>query len=175
MSDASSMADKDFLRQMGFSEYSINNAIERFPGSSMEELLSLLLGEGITVEGNSYTENIPFKMVIVVRRDLVMTAGKVASQSAHAALGSVRIVKSIYPDVVRQWEIEGETIIVLGCDGVDELSQIDVAAEVNGISRFVVSDAGRTEVGVGTRTCVALGPAPANLIDSITGSLKLYK
>ena len=62
MSDASSMPDKDFLRQMGFSEYSINNAIERFPGSSMEELLSLLLGEGITVEGNSYTENIPFKM-----------------------------------------------------------------------------------------------------------------
>ena len=37
-----------------------------------------------------------------------------------------------------------------------------------------IRDAGRTQVAAGTRTVCAIGPAPAKLIDSITGHLKLY-
>lgn len=37
-----------------------------------------------------------------------------------------------------------------------------------------IKDAGRTQVVAGTRTVCAIGPAPAKLIDTITGHLKLY-
>ena len=37
-----------------------------------------------------------------------------------------------------------------------------------------VRDAGRTQVASGTKTVGAIGPAPAKLIDCITGHLSLY-
>jgi PTH2 family peptidyl-tRNA hydrolase len=36
-----------------------------------------------------------------------------------------------------------------------------------------VSDAGHTQLAPGTTTCISIGPAPENLIDKITGDLKL--
>ena len=36
-----------------------------------------------------------------------------------------------------------------------------------------VSDAGHTQLEPGTTTCISIGPAPENLIDKITGNLKL--
>jgi PTH2 family peptidyl-tRNA hydrolase len=35
-------------------------------------------------------------------------------------------------------------------------------------------DAGRTQIASGTRTVLALGPAPKDLIDSVAGHLKLF-
>lgn len=43
-----------------------------------------------------------------------------------------------------------------------------------GITAESIRDAGRTQVVSGTRTVCAIGPAPASLIDTITGHLKLY-
>lgn len=37
-----------------------------------------------------------------------------------------------------------------------------------------IRDAGRTQIVSGTRTVCAIGPAPAKLIDTITGHLKLF-
>ena len=36
-----------------------------------------------------------------------------------------------------------------------------------------VTDAGHTQISPGTTTCISIGPAPENLIDKITGDLKL--
>jgi len=36
-----------------------------------------------------------------------------------------------------------------------------------------VIDAGHTQIDSGTTTCISIGPAPENLIDKITGDLKL--
>jgi len=43
-----------------------------------------------------------------------------------------------------------------------------------GIVAESIKDAGRTQIMSGTRTVCAIGPAPAKLIDLITGHLKLY-
>ena len=36
-----------------------------------------------------------------------------------------------------------------------------------------VTDAGHTQIAPGTTTCISIGPAPENLIDKVTGDLKL--
>ena len=47
-------------------------------------------------------------------------------------------------------------------------------ARLAGIVAESIRDAGRTQVASGTKTVGAIGPAPASLIDMVTGQLKLY-
>lgn len=47
------------------------------------------------------------------------------------------------------------------------------AKEINVLSS-VVRDAGQTQVAPGSRTVIAVGPAPKSVLDKITGHLKLY-
>ena len=42
-----------------------------------------------------------------------------------------------------------------------------------GIVNYQVMDAGRTQVAPGSKTVLAIGPAPVKTIDEITGHLKL--
>lgn len=48
------------------------------------------------------------------------------------------------------------------------------AAKAAGVNHHVVMDAGRTQVASGTRTVLAVGPAPVELVNKLTGHLKLY-
>ena len=48
-----------------------------------------------------------YKQVIVVRKDLKLGAGKIASQVAHAAIGSMKKLLQTDPELVRKWEREG--------------------------------------------------------------------
>jgi PTH2 family peptidyl-tRNA hydrolase len=41
------------------------------------------------------------------------------------------------------------------------------------VPSFLVQDAGRTVLLPGTITCLGLGPAPVELLDTLTGELKL--
>lgn len=43
-----------------------------------------------------------------------------------------------------------------------------------GINTHVVCDAGKTQIAAGSRTVLALGPAPIEEIDKIASHLKLY-
>lgn len=56
-----------------------------------------------------------------------------------------------------------------------DLAQLELSrlAEEQGIFTFVVVDAGRTQIAAGSRTVLAIGPAPKTLVDQITGHLKL--
>jgi PTH2 family peptidyl-tRNA hydrolase len=51
---------------------------------------------------------------------------------------------------------------------------IKAAAEASGVLTSEIRDAGRTQVAAGSRTVLALGPAPIASIDAVAGHLKLY-
>ncbi|MEB3773324.1 MAG: peptidyl-tRNA hydrolase Pth2 [Desulfurococcales archaeon] len=120
----------------------------------------------------------PVKQVIVVRRDLEMGRGKAAAQAAHASCEAVfRILDSrdgVWMSWLREWRLGGQTKVVVRVDSEEELLRVYREAEEQGLPASLVIDAGRTQLEPGTRTAVAIGPAPAHLVDRITGRLKLY-
>jgi PTH2 family peptidyl-tRNA hydrolase len=119
-----------------------------------------------------------FKQAIVLRRDIDMGRGKAAAQAAHASVDAVlSIVKSKREDWVRwleEWVRGGQMKVVLRVDSEKELLEIYENALKLGLPASIVRDAGRTQLPPGTLTAVAVGPAPEDLVDKVTGHLKLY-
>jgi PTH2 family peptidyl-tRNA hydrolase len=114
-----------------------------------------------------------FKMVIVVRGELRLTAGKAAVQVAHAAVLLALETEKRRPDALRAWSSAGQKKIALTVPSLAELEDLARRARAAGIPWVLVEDAGFTEVPPGTKTCLGLGPAPAGEIDSLTGGLAL--
>ncbi|KAG1346617.1 peptidyl-tRNA hydrolase 2, mitochondrial [Cocos nucifera] len=113
------------------------------------------------------------KMVLVVRQDLRMGAGKIASQCSHAATGMYSEMLQSHRSLLRQWEQCGQPKIVLSCKNQQEMNKLKEAADRCGLPTFVVADAGRTQVQAGSRTVLAIGPGRKADIDSVTGKLRL--
>ncbi|KAM3688700.1 hypothetical protein ACJW31_10G170400 [Castanea mollissima] len=113
------------------------------------------------------------KMVLVVRQDLKMKSGKIASQCAHAATGMYAELMQSHRSLLRQWEQCGQPKIVVTCRNQQEMNKLMEAAENIGLPTFVVADAGRTQVLSGSKTVLAVGPGPKESVDSVTGKLSL--
>jgi len=112
------------------------------------------------------------KQVIVVRTDLDMGKGKIAAQVGHACvLGAEHVRKSNSNWFMKWWN--GQEKVVVKVSGLKELEKIRDGAIEIGIPWSEVTDAGHTQIAPGTTTCISLGPAPEDLIDKITGELKL--
>ena len=110
------------------------------------------------------------KQVILVRQDLQLPKGKLASQAAHA---SVDTVLQSPPEMVKKWRREGMAKIVVKVKDEKELRIFIEDAKAVGLITTIISDAGRTTVEPGTVTCGAIGPADEKEIDRVTGELKL--
>ncbi|XP_059461591.1 uncharacterized protein LOC132190574 isoform X2 [Corylus avellana] len=113
------------------------------------------------------------KMVLVVRQDLKMKSGKIASQCAHAATGMYAELMQSHRSLLRQWEQCGQPKIVVTCKNQQEMNKLKDAAETVGLPTFNVADAGRTQVLAGSKTVLAIGPGPKASVDSVTGRLCL--
>lgn len=72
------------------------------------------------------------KLVLVVRGDLQMSAGKMAAQCVHAALAVNRIVELDYPLSYYNWRNNGEATICLRCSSEDELNELEARARASG-------------------------------------------
>lgn len=59
-------------------------------------------------------------------------------------------------------------------DSEQELLDLDKLAKENHVLSSIIRDAGQTQVAPGTRTVIAIGPAPKSVLDKISGHLKLY-
>ncbi|XP_057248997.1 uncharacterized protein LOC104885478 [Beta vulgaris subsp. vulgaris] len=85
------------------------------------------------------------KKVLVVRQDLKMGPGKVASQCAHAAMGMYAELFQSQRSLLRQWEHCGQAKILVTCKNQKEMNKLQDEAESIGLPTFVVADAGCTQ------------------------------
>ncbi|MCI4357929.1 MAG: peptidyl-tRNA hydrolase Pth2 [Thermoplasmata archaeon] len=112
-------------------------------------------------------------MVLVVRGELRLTAGKAAVQVAHAAVLLALSARARERSTLARWEAEGQKKIAVVAESLAEMQGIERKARSLGVPTVFVEDAGLTEVPPGTRTVLGLGPARASEIDRLTGSLPL--
>ncbi|MBA4452373.1 MAG: peptidyl-tRNA hydrolase [Nitrosopumilaceae archaeon] len=112
------------------------------------------------------------KQVIAVRTDLGMGKGKIAAQVGHACVLGAEHVRKSHPEWFEQWWA-GQEKVVVKVSGIKELQEIKKHAIDLNLPWSEVSDAGHTQLAPGTTTCISIGPAPENLIDKVTGELKL--
>lgn len=110
------------------------------------------------------------KQVIIVRSDLKLPKGKMAAQVAHAA---VQAVMNSDKSIVKEWADEGMAKIVLKVADEKEMLSLLQKAKQAGLKTAMITDAGRTVVAPGTKTCVGIGPDDEEKIDGITGHLKI--
>jgi len=116
----------------------------------------------------------PYKMVLCVNMSLKMGKGKVAAQCCHATMGTYKRAKKQCPAALRAWELSGCAKIAVKCPTEEEMTdEIWKKAAQKGIPYYIVEDAGRTQIAAGSRTVLALGPAPVRLFDGVTSHLKL--
>ena len=111
-----------------------------------------------------------YKQVIVVRQDLKMPKGKLASQCSHAAVESV--LKS-NKNLVEKWRAQGMPKIILKVKDLKELIVIKAKASKNKLTSALITDGARTFFKEPTVTCLAIGPDLEEKIDKITGNLKM--
>ena len=114
-----------------------------------------------------------FKQVIVVRKDLRMSIGKIASQVGHAAVLGVEQSRKLNKSWLKRWFNEGQPKIVVKVNSLQELLQVESDAENLMIPLVIVQDRGLTQIAEGTVTCIGIGPAPSIIIDKVTSELKL--
>lgn len=120
------------------------------------------------------------RMALVIRQDLGMQKGKIAAQCCHAALGCYRMIatdpsrSSYNPVMVNRWLRGGQAKITLKCPNKDVMDELYAKAISLGVNAIVIHDAGRTQIAAGSATVLGLGPAPKDILDQITGELKLY-
>ena len=113
------------------------------------------------------------KQVIVVRRDLRMGTGKTAVQVAHASVLGAENAKSTHRRWFDAWFEEGQAKIAVKVKSLEELMKVKKHAENLDLPIAQVDDRGLTQLPPGTTTCIAIGPAPSELIDKVTKDLKL--
>lgn len=97
-----------------------------------------------------------------------MGKGKLAAQVAHAAVSAAG--RSPHKSA---WLFQGQKKTVLKCSGLAELKTLRDEADKARLPYAFIEDAGLTQLPPGTATCLGIGPAPEDLVDEITGRLKL--
>lgn len=136
-----------------------------------------------------------FKQLIIARRDLNMSPGKLAAQVSSAFL--IEMIRDSWPekvqdfyqvnyrldkDVYDNWINDGVTKVVCGARNRGKLEKaIEKAKElgmIEGVDYFPIVDACRTELTPespqGTLTCVGFRPMEAEKIDEIGKDFHLY-
>lgn len=114
------------------------------------------------------------KLVVVARKDIRLSAGKLAAQVGHAAVDCALKAKRHQPDVFERWHAEGQKKVVVKAENERELFRLKLEAERAGLTTALIADAGHTELPPGTVTVLGIGPGRDADVDRVTGSLPLY-
>jgi PTH2 family peptidyl-tRNA hydrolase len=114
-----------------------------------------------------------FKQVIAVRIDLKMSPGKMAAQVAHASLSAAEVARRNFTDWYNEWKEEGQKKVVVKVADEAEIIGLLEETKKSNLPWYIVNDAGLTELPPGTTTTLGIGPGPNEVIDEVTGHLKL--
>lgn len=117
--------------------------------------------------------NEPIKMVLVVRNDLGMGRGKIASQCAHAAIQCYQTGMKSDEKTLKLWLLTGQLKVVVKVNTEEELLSIANASSEKGLISSLIKDAGKTQLVPHTFTVLGIGPGRKEEIDFVTGHLKL--
>ena len=109
------------------------------------------------------------KLAILVRTDLKMGKGKIASQVGHASVEATLNADSLTRDL---WIKGGMKKIVLKVKDIKELQSCKEKADKNKLQNSFIKDAGKTQIKASI-TCLAIGPDKEEKIDLVTKNLKL--
>lgn len=109
-----------------------------------------------------------YKQVVVVRQDLKLPKGKLAAQVGHACVEAFTKADN---SIRASWKQMGQKKVVLKVADEKELRKLFIEAQNSGLPVALITDAGRTCIAPGTTTCLGIGPADEEEIDSITGEL----
>ncbi|MEE9564435.1 MAG: peptidyl-tRNA hydrolase Pth2 [Candidatus Hydrothermarchaeaceae archaeon] len=115
------------------------------------------------------------KQVIVVRADLRMSRGKTCAQVAHASLSSAEKATKFEKEWYEVWKREGQKKVVVKVQSEKELFELYEMAKGQELPCYIINDAGLTELPPGTTTALGIGPSPNELVDKLTGHLKLLE
>ncbi len=120
-----------------------------------------------------------FKMVFVINTSLKMSPGKLASQTAHAAV-SLYIKSKSFPkknllffNEMDTWVLMGQKKVVLKGTNDLHLNELEQKALNKNLLSILIRDAGKTQIAPGSYTCLGIF-GNEDEINSITGTLKLY-
>jgi PTH2 family peptidyl-tRNA hydrolase len=118
-------------------------------------------------------DDFDYKLVVVIRSDLKLSAGKLSVQVAHASVTCALECRKRNSKWFTKWHREGQKKVVVTASNLAELKTLQRKAEQNNLITSLISDAGLTEIPPGTVTCLGIGPGPNGQIDKITGQLSL--
>lgn len=136
---------------MGFDEAKVKRALALT--TNIEDAAGIVIAMGdaspeeLDADGDTLAnlpEPDPYKMVIVVRKDLKMKTGKIAAQVGHGVLGAYKQSISRYPEKVLEWENNGQPKIVLKVQSQEELERVRNSSQEVGVVAVCIRDAGRT-------------------------------
>ena len=115
-----------------------------------------------------------YKQVLVFRMDLKMGKGKIAAQAGHAAVSAAQDAYTHHKKWWEAWLYEGQRKIAVKVPSEKELHELEEAADQLGLPHALIVDRGLTQIPEGTVTCLGIGPAQAEMVDRLTGKLKLF-
>ncbi len=102
-----------------------------------------------------------------------MSPGKLAVQVAHGSLAAAERVRREKQEWYKAWFREKQKKVAVKVPDDSQLHQLyDQAGELE-VPCELIRDAGLTELPPETTTVLAIGPAPNELIDRLTGDLPL--
>ena len=112
-------------------------------------------------------------MVFVARKDLKLSAGKLAAQVGHATAECIMSAERKEPRMLDRYMRQGQRKVVCQVSDEKSLREVFAVAKGAGLVTSLIKDAGHTEIPPGTLTVVGIGPGSRDEIDAITGSLSL--
>jgi len=111
------------------------------------------------------------KQVIVIRKDLKMSAGKLSAQVAHASLNSYLEAND---DLRNKWRNESFTKVIVYVKSLDALKNVYNKCKDKNLPCSLIEDEGRTEFNESTITCLGIGPCKNSDFEGVTNKLRLF-